>query len=96
VALDALYKTALDSVGCWDDEDFVADFRAIIGTILLARVPLSSAMIDALLHLLEDKPCMNTISLLGCLLQQSLAVRVLHLPFADFLTTKERCGRAIW
>ncbi|KIM73294.1 hypothetical protein PILCRDRAFT_81288, partial [Piloderma croceum F 1598] len=91
-ALDALYKTALDS----DEEDFVTDFRVIIGTILLAHVPLSSATIDALLRLPEDRPCMNTISLLGCLLQQSPAVRVLHPSFADFLTTEERCGRGIW
>lgn len=95
-ALDALYKTAMDSVDCWDDEDFVADFRVIMGTILLARVPLSGATIDALLHLPENRPCMNTISLLGCLLQQSPAVRVLHPSFADFLTTEERCGKGIW
>jgi len=95
-ALDALYKTALDSVGLWDDEDFVADFREIMGTILLTRKPLSSAAINALLHLPEDRPSTHTISLLGCLLQQSPTVRVLHPSFADFLTTKERCGRDIW
>jgi hypothetical protein len=96
-ALDALYKTALDSVGYWDDEDFVADFREILGTILFAREPLSSTAIDVLLHLPNDRPSMHTISLgLSCLLQQSPTVRVLHPSFADFLTTKERCGRDIW
>ena len=39
---------------------------------------------------------MNTISSLGCLLQQCPTVRVLHPSFADFLTTKQRCGRDIW
>jgi hypothetical protein len=95
-ALDALYKTALESVGYWDDEDFMTDFRTILGIIFLAREPLSSPAIDALLHLPEDRPCMNTISLLGCLLQQSPTVRVLHPSFADFLTTKKRCGRDTW
>jgi NACHT domain len=94
-ALDALYRTALDSVSFWDDEDFVVDFRAILGIILLAREPLSSAGIDALLGLPEGRPCMNTISSLGCLLQQRPTVRVLHPSFADFLTTKQRCGRDI-
>jgi hypothetical protein len=95
-ALDALYNTALQSVGRWDDPDFVADFRAILGIILVARQPLSSTAIDALLHLPVDRPSMHTISLLGCVLQQSPKVRVLHPSFADFLMATERCDRDIW
>jgi hypothetical protein len=95
-ALDALYKTALESIGLWDDEDFISDFRAIIGIILVARQPLSSSAIDALLLLPEHRPSMHTISLLRCVLQQDRTVRVLHPSFADFLMTQERCGRDFW
>ena len=95
-ALDALYKTALESGGSWDDEDFVADFRAIVGIILVAQQPLSSIAIDALLRLLEGRSCLHTVSQLGCLLQRSPTVRVLHPSFADFLTTNSRCGRDLW
>jgi energy-coupling factor transporter ATP-binding protein EcfA2 len=73
-ALDALYKTALTSAGHWDDKDFVDDFRAILGTILVVRQPLSCAAIDALLHLPDDTPSMHTLSLIGCLLQQNPTV----------------------
>jgi hypothetical protein len=94
-AVDGLYRTALESVGRWNDEDFVADFRNILGVILLARQPLSNAAVDALLHL-SERPSIHTISLLGCVLQGRPTVRILHPSFADFLMTKERCGRDIW
>ena len=95
-SLDALYNAALQSIDCWDDEDFVADFRAILGIVLVAQQPLSSAAIDSLLNLPEDRPSMHTISHLGCVLQQSPKVRVLHPSFAEFLMAVERCGRDIW
>ena len=95
-ALDILYKTALESIGCWDDEDFTTDFREIMGIVLIARQPLSSRAIDTLMQLPEDRPSMHTISLLGCVLQQSPTVRVLHPSFADFLMTRERCRRDTW
>ena len=95
-ALDALYKTALDAINLWDDEDFVADFRAILGVVLVACKPLSSSTIDALLHLPNERPSMHTISLLGCVLRRGPSVRVLHPSFADFLTVEQRCGRDVW
>ena len=95
-ALDVLYKTALESIGFWDDEDFISDFRAILGVILVARVPLSSASIDAFLRLPKDRPSMYTISLLGCVLQQNPCVRILHPSFADFLMTPQRCKWDTW
>jgi hypothetical protein len=96
VALDALYKTALEAIDVWDDEDFVADFRDIFGIILVARLPLSCSAVDELLSLADYRPSMHTISLLGCVLQQNPTIRVLHLSFADFLMTWDRCGRDIW
>jgi WD40 repeat protein len=95
-ALDALYRTALNSINRWDDEDFVSDFRDVMGIILVARLPLSSSAIDALLHIPDDRPSGHLISLLGCVLQQNPTIRVLHPSFVDFLMEKERCGRDIW
>ena len=92
-ALDALYTTALESSGLWDDNDFVADFTAIIGLVLVARRPLSTASIDALLRL--PRSCLHMVSQLGCVLQQPV-VRALHPSFADFLLNRSRCGRDVW
>jgi hypothetical protein len=95
-ALDALYNTALKAVDFWDDEDFVQDFRDIVGVILIAGQPLPSSAIDSLLHLPNNRLSMNTVSLLRCVLQQDPTIRFLHPSFADFLTNRERCGRDIW
>ncbi|KIM86453.1 hypothetical protein PILCRDRAFT_326973 [Piloderma croceum F 1598] len=81
-ALGALYKTALEDAGKWDDHEFVEDFRAIMGIVLAARSSLSISAIDLLLGI----PSANTIALLGCLLIQHPTVRVLHPSFADFIT----------
>jgi hypothetical protein len=94
-ALDALYKTALESSGLWDDDEFVEDFTAIVGLILVARRPLSTTAIDVLLCLPGGRPCKYIISYLGCVLQQPI-VRVLHPSFADFLLDRSRCGRDAW
>jgi hypothetical protein len=94
-ALDVLYKTALESSGMWDDEDFIADFTDVIGLVLVARRPLSTAAIDALLRLPGHRPSLHIVSHLGCVLQKPI-VRVLHPSFADFLSNRSRCGRDIW
>jgi hypothetical protein len=95
-ALDALYETALASEGFWGDKDFVADFRAILGLVLVAQTPLSSNAIDSLLGQGRSRPTQHTISQLGCVLQQAPTVRVLHSSFAEFLMTRSRCDRDIW
>jgi NACHT domain len=95
-ALDALYRTALESSGKWDDSDFVDDFCSILGIILVARNPLSHSDIDGLLGPDNPQPSKHTISLLACVLGQSPTVRVLHPSFADFLMDRERCGRDMW
>jgi hypothetical protein len=92
--LDVLYRTALESAENWDDEDFVADFISVVGLVLVAQHPLSTTAIDLLLC--TRRPCAYTISHLGCVLQQTPTVRPLHPSFADFLTTRSRCGRDIW
>jgi hypothetical protein len=95
-ALDALYKTALESVGPWDDDDFVTDFRSILGLILVARQPFSCNTVDQLLCLPQQRSSMHTISLLSCLLQQGATIRPLHPSLTDFFLTKSRCRRDIW
>lgn len=92
-ALDALYRTALGPAGNWEDKMFVSDFTAVVGLVLVARSPLTSTTIDLLLC---GRPCLHTISHLGCVLQSHPTLRLLHPSFADFLTTESRCGRDIW
>lgn len=94
-ALDNLYETALKSGGRWDDEDFVKDFRAILGFVLVARTPLSADAIDNLRGMPEDRPSMHIISLLGCILSRNSTVRILHPSFSDFLSNRKRCGRDV-
>jgi WD40 repeat protein len=90
--LDKLYSTALESVGNWDNADFVQDFRMILGTIITVKDPLSSTAIDELLGMPPEQPSLHTIARLGCVLSQGPTVRVLHPSFADFLCTRARCG----
>jgi len=97
-ALDTLYMTALESLrpsGFWDDDDFIRDFTAILGLILAARRPLSTAAIDLLLCLPRGRPCTHMILHLGCVLQLPV-VRVLHPSFIDFLLDRSRCGHDVW
>ncbi|KAF7980262.1 hypothetical protein HWV62_39007 [Athelia sp. TMB] len=95
-ALDALYRTALESAGSWDDLEFISDFTAVIGVVLVARKPLSYQSIDRLLALSEGRSCTYAIRHLGCVMQQDPTVRLLHPSFGDFLSTRTRCGRDIW
>lgn len=91
-ALDELYMTALRSTGKWKDETFVSDFHNIMGTILVARDPLSPSAVDNLIKL--ARPSLHTISYLGCVVHWSpnQPIRILHPSFGDFLTNRARCG----
>lgn len=95
-ALDALYTTALESIERWEDAHFLSNFRVVMGTLLVARRPLSHTAIDALLRLNDATPCIDTVSYMGCVLQQAPTVRLLHPSFADFLFDRSRCSREIW
>lgn len=95
-ALDVLYRTALGSAGHWDTPEFVADFRAILGFILVARQPLASETIISILGSSASEDCIDVISQLGCILQLNLTVRLLHPSFAEFLFDCERCIRQEW
>lgn len=95
-ALDTLYRTALRTVEMWEDKDFVSDFRAILGMILVLRDRLSSAAFDILLANPEGRPSLDTIARLGCVVSASPTIRVIHPSFADFLLTRSRCERDMW
>ena len=96
IALDALYRTALEFSGPWEDEDFITDFRAIIGMIIVLRNPLTSVAIDNLLVNPDGRPSAPTIEQLSCVVSSNPAVRLIHPSLADFFTSQTRCGRDIW
>jgi hypothetical protein len=95
-ALNSMYQTAIKSAGMWDDDEFCVDFRAIMGTILVAKNPLSDNAIDTLLLL--QCPCHHTISWLGCVLRWSdmEPICIIHPSFADFLSDHLQCGSPSW
>jgi len=95
-ALDALYRTALKSAGQWDDSDFVEEFRAVVGIILVAQNPLSPHSIDALRAVNNGVPSLHTVSVLQCLLSYDHTIRVLHPSFADFLLSPTRSRGEPW
>ena len=99
-ALDRLYTTALETSGCWDDEESCSYFRTIMGTILVARNPITGMTIDKLLSRYQPSICPSIalIEQLGCVLcgSQSEPVRILHPSFADFLKDLSRCGSKSW
>jgi hypothetical protein len=66
--LDALYATALDAAGQWDDDDFVVDFQCILGVVLTTRTSLSDEIIDHLLHLHRQRLSKGLLSRIKCLL----------------------------
>lgn len=95
-ALDTLYMTALQSVGMWDDGEFVSDFRDIMGVVLALHKPLSAVAIDQLLTTLDGRPTLDTVSQIGCVVSSIPVVRILHPSFADFLLDRSRCDRDVW
>jgi hypothetical protein len=97
-ALDDLYATALRTAGQWDRDEVAKDFRAVLGVIVLARVPLEDMAIDCILRLDRSHSSCFILSRLRCLLHWSLGqhVQILHASFADYLTDRHRCGSHPW
>ncbi|KAI6109386.1 WD40-repeat-containing domain protein [Pisolithus thermaeus] len=101
-ALDNIYITALESAGKWSDSAFAADFREILGIVIVAENRLTSGTIDILNADFttgrKKRPCMHTIQHLGCVLQWAAdkPIRVFHPSFVDFITERRRCGSDAW
>ena len=94
--LDQLYKTGLQSAGCWDDLLFRSDCCNTLGIILCAGTPLSHSIIDIFLDLPPNRACLQIIFYLGCVLRitESERIRILHPSFHDYLT--KRCSVEPW
>jgi hypothetical protein len=97
-ALDVLYGTALRGAGKWDNDEVAADFRAVLGVIIVARMPLSDVIIDKILDLDGHRSSRFILSRLRCLLQWTPGQPVLisHASFADYLADARRCGTHQW
>jgi len=95
-SLDSLYRTALESAGQWDDTDFVEEFQAVVGIVLVAQNPLSPRSIDALRAVNNGVTSHHMVSVLRCILSHDPTVRVLHPSFADFLLSPTRSGGYPW
>jgi hypothetical protein len=84
--LDALYKTVLKSTVVWDDPDFVTDIHTILGTMLVACIPLSGTAINKLLGIDERQPSVHTTLALCCVIHQQPTLHFLYPLFANFLS----------
>lgn len=98
IDLDALYVTALQASGEWQDEQFCQDFRSVAGIVLFSKAPLNDTAIDELLGLSEDNSCQLVLARLRCLLDYNPGqpVRPLHASFRDYLTDTNRSGSHPW
>lgn len=89
--MDKLYAEILEAYD-WSDEDFVADFRLLVGAIMAAKTPLSASALQALHQDHADLNVNESLRLLGSLLtgttEEDTPIRILHLSFRDFLTSR--------
>jgi WD40 repeat protein len=97
-ALDTLYGIALNAAGKWDDDAVVEDFRAVLGTIVVGKIPLADTALDRILGLSKHRSSTFILSRLRCLLHWSPGqpARTLHPSFADYLSNAHRCGNQPW
>jgi hypothetical protein len=98
VALDSLYATTLHAVGKWDSEAFSSDFRAIMGAVLVGRIPLPDTLIDQLLGLGGHNLSQFILQRLRSLLiwHPGQPVRILHASLSEYLTDRDRSGKEPW
>ena len=91
--MDDLYSKILGSCR-WDDEDFVEGYNLVIGTVMVARTPLTSTGLQALLEADTDVSVKDILKPLAPLLtgvtNDTQPVQVLHLSFRDFLTVRAK------
>jgi hypothetical protein len=83
--LDSLYAVALRTTGPWEDSDFAQDAGAVLAAVVLGKVPMSDATIDALLG---GRASSHILPRLGCVLQWAPGqeAQILHASFGDYLT----------
>ena len=95
-SLDRLYETALRTAGNWSDNRFCSDCLAILGLILVVKIPLSCGAMDDILSL--PRPTLHTIKGLRSVLRwsESDPIRILHPSFQDFVSDRFRSGISRW
>jgi len=93
-ALDALYTTALGSIGKKESATFSADFHSIVGAVITGRIPISDGVLDRLVGLDDRRSCRFIFSHMKCLLlwRPGQLIRTLYASFTDYLTDLRRCG----
>jgi hypothetical protein len=104
-SLDELYTIALresvrvndDKITRWDDRDFTRDAKRVLGSIALAKAPLTGAAMDSLLGLKEGQST-EILGFLGCVIQvaNDRTAQTLHASFRDYLTNRKRSGTQPW
>ena len=91
--MDDLYSKILGSCK-WDDDNFVEGYGLVVGTIMVAGTPLTTAGPQALLESDADvyvKAILQPLSSLFTGVSNDIQpVRLLHLSFRDFLTLRAK------
>jgi len=91
--MDDLYSKILGSCR-WDDDDFVEGYGLVVGMIMVARTPLTTAGLQALLESDADVSVKDILQPLASLFtgvsNDMRPVQVLHLSFRDFLTLRAK------
>ncbi|KIM77597.1 hypothetical protein PILCRDRAFT_614766 [Piloderma croceum F 1598] len=96
-SLDELYTTALLDAYDWED-DMVEIFRTVLEVILVLQNPVPTSTLDQIIGLSdsEDEGSNSVVTPLACVIAHDPTLHLLHPSFADFLFSRERCGRDIW
>jgi len=91
--MDDLYSKILGSCR-WDDDDFVDEYGLVVGMVMVAGTPLTSAALQALLETDADVSVKDILQPLASLFtgvsNDVQPVQVLHLSFRDFVTLRAK------
>ena len=95
--LDGLYKLVLSSAVNWESKKDAQFYRAVLGAIIVSRIPITDVLLDGLLHPLPHK-VRSFLNRLRCLFDwtSGQVIRILHTSFTDYLCDLEQCGDAPW
>jgi hypothetical protein len=89
--IDGLYATILSSCP-WDDEDFATGYDLLVGAIMATKTPLLASALQNLYRESVSLSVKDILRPLGSLLTgldgQLQPIRILHLSFRDFITTR--------
>lgn len=90
--MDGLYGVIMEACGDWDDEDFVRDYKLVMGAIMAAKRPLSISALQAMhnvdgVTMLSPKDLLERFgSVIVRLTDDQEPIRILHLSFREFVT----------